>query len=172
MSIKNFIFLIFINMGINNSRNDYYDQLKAERLAKKEQDQLYYDQLEAERLAEKEQDQLYYDQLEAERLAKVWELSYLIKNGWDIDNMNNLFLIKNVWDIDNMNNLLSKLPMPELLKKVTRQEADSQLKNTQENLRQSSYNVLVDNVNAAKKAGVDVSDIEAQMPELLKKIQR
>ncbi|NVP18175.1 hypothetical protein HUU51_05660, partial [Candidatus Gracilibacteria bacterium] len=33
--------------------------------------------------------------------------------------------------------------------KVTRQEADSQLKNTQENLRQSSYDVLVDNVNAA-----------------------
>lgn len=52
-----------------------------------------------------------------------------------------------------------------------RQEADSKLTDTQENLRQSSYDVLVNKVNAAKKAGVNVSDIEAQMPELLKQIQ-
>ena len=62
--------------------------------------------------------------------------------------------------------------MPALLEKVTRQEAESKLADTQENLRQSSYDVLVDRVNAAKEAGADVSDIEAQMPELRKKVTR
>ena len=52
-----------------------------------------------------------------------------------------------------------------------RQEADSKLADTQQNLMQSSYDVLVYNVGAAIKAGADVSDIKAQMPELLKQIQ-
>jgi len=61
---------------------------------------------------------------------------------------------------------------PEQLKPdLFRQEAESRLADTQENLRKSSYDVLVSDVNAAKEAGVDVSDIEAQMPELLEKIQ-
>ena len=56
--------------------------------------------------------------------------------------------------------------------KVTRVEAEKSLKETQDLLRQVFYNVLVDDVNNAKKAGADVSDIEAQMPELLKKVTR
>ncbi len=64
-----------------------------------------------------------------------------------------------------------EVQMPELRKKVTRRDAESSLADTQENLRKYSYDVLVIRINAAKKAGVDVSDIEAQMPALLEKIE-
>ena len=62
--------------------------------------------------------------------------------------------------------------MPELEKKVLRQEVDSYLKEIQDGFRESAYWVLVNLANAAKEAGVDVSDVEAQMPELKKKILR
>ncbi len=60
-----------------------------------------------------------------------------------------------------------EVQMPELLKKCLRQEVDSSLRDTQSSLRESHYNFLKNYVTSAKQAGVDVSDVEIQMPELL-----
>ncbi len=62
--------------------------------------------------------------------------------------------------------------MPELLKKVLRNEVDESLADTKKRLCKSSYDVLENSVREAKENKVDVSDVEKQMPELLKKVLR
>jgi len=52
---------------------------------------------------------------------------------------------------------------------VLRQEVDKRLTKTLADFRLPAYNVLVSAIKEAKRAGVDVSDVEAQMPELEKK---
>jgi pantothenate kinase len=60
--------------------------------------------------------------------------------------------------------------MPELLKVITREKAYDCLADTKKELDQNSYDLLVDAIKAAEESKNNVSNIETQMPDLLKKV--
>lgn len=78
----------------------------------------------------------------------------------------NINKAKNAWiDVSSI-----EIELPELLRKILRNEVDLDFKTTNEDLRRESYNYLEKNLNIAIDNWIEVNDIQAQMPELLKKV--
>ena len=61
--------------------------------------------------------------------------------------------------------------LPELEKRALRFEVDERLKRFKEFPSKTTYDLLVNNVTAARNGGVDVSDVEPRLPELEKLIK-
>ena len=61
--------------------------------------------------------------------------------------------------------------LPELLQTVARVEVDRYLQMVKADPASSHHHTLQDKIKKANKLGVDVSDVEAQLPELLQRVE-